>query len=301
MTIAEIESTLRTLCIRHQNLDDELLTTLLTAGGWEDKIIKDALSLYRSSPDKYKPSQEALALFTKQQGVVVNKIEAVPPVVAVPSESLHVAQTSDQVVSQITAQVPTSSDMVYYTGTGEEEKEIPIVIESVEIKKDAEEPLVKMVTESHIQDTETGQLSAVLQDNLAASLSKQVIVNNDPQSLITPPLEQRAYVQSEPPANLPLKPFESAPHVWPFSKYKEVFHGEVMTPLPADERALVNEIKTSTQEVPAQTPAVPLLAKKVKIKRTGFDGEDEGLIFLTATTLLIILLLLAYMYSNGRI
>jgi hypothetical protein len=40
---------------------------------------------------------------------------------------------------------------------------------------------------------------------------------------------------------------------------------------------------------------------RIKLKRTGFDGEDEGLIFLTGIALLIVLLLLAYMYSNGRI
>jgi hypothetical protein len=104
-----------------------------------------------------------------------------------------------------------------------------------------------------------------------------------------------------------------------------------MPPLPNDERVIVEEQKKSQVVAPvtvtrvvesnqnnqatvntiitttttATVPTIPNaeghIIKKIKIKRTGFDGEDEGLIFLTGTTLLIILLLLAYMYSNGRL
>jgi hypothetical protein len=93
------------------------------------------------------------------------------------------------------------------------------------------------------------------------------------------------------PDDLPMRPFESAPHIWPFSKYKQVFHGDVMPPLSEEERILANK----------NMPPKKVLTKKVVVKRAGFDGEDEGLILMTGFSLLVIILLLAYMYSNGRI
>ncbi len=108
----------------------------------------------------------------------------------------------------------------------------------------------------------------------------------EPESLITPPEVPFVSKQISPPDNLPLKPFETTSKVIPLAEYKEVFHNEkeeVATPAPLP---VTKEEKDTV---------------KVTVKRSGFDGEDEGLIVLTGFMLLIILLLLTYMYTNGRL
>lgn len=323
MTIAEIESILRSLCIRHPNLDDQLLVTLLTAGGWEDKVIRDALSLFRSSPQKYKPSIATVELTsshkTVEQKGITTQTEVSESGIAVPQTLSSTPRTVSETGRDQNVPVKDSADMVYYDSAGQEEKEIEILPEVQVVRQKPDTDLLPVAVlkefvdihsekKSELQETQivdetvkpqvlSNNVNAVDQDHVSVH---SVTSNTDPVSLIVPVQEQRSVTQVEPPENLPLKPFESTPHIWPFSKYKEVFHGEVMTPLPPDERTLVNEVNQITKPVATKTEEIHP-QKKIKIKRTGFDGEDEGLIFLTATTLLIILLLLAYMYGNGRI
>jgi hypothetical protein len=47
MTIREIEAILEDLEQRHENLSEATLLVLLKAAGWEDKVITDAIALYR--------------------------------------------------------------------------------------------------------------------------------------------------------------------------------------------------------------------------------------------------------------
>jgi hypothetical protein len=313
MTIAEIESTLRTLAIRHPNLDDELLVTLLTAGGWESKVIKDALSLFKSNPNKYKQNiVQTQSPAQSEQGVVLNAVTINAQPVVPENVPIVPALSVVQVVQ------PISSDIVYYKSGGEEEAELPVVVD-VDTPVERKEKVILQEEVRNVAPPNTQSeiipeidltapveipkdvpVTPVIAEVKHVAVPENVLVVNsptavssEPQSLIVPlPLATPQHI--DPPENLPLKPFESTPHVWPFSKYKEVFHGETMPVLQTEERALVNAL------TPTQAPEIKA-PKKVKIKRTGFDGEDEGLIFLTATTLLIILLLLAYMYSNGRI
>src|SRR4051812_9681813 len=51
MTLHEIEETVRTLASRHEKLDEATLVTLLRAGGWEDKEIADAKTIFASGID----------------------------------------------------------------------------------------------------------------------------------------------------------------------------------------------------------------------------------------------------------
>lgn len=309
MTIAEIESTLRTLYIRHPNLNVELLITLLTSGGWEDKVIKEAVSLFTSDTKKYQPLIQA----NKE---IVNQLAPSPaPKVVSPSSDSTVAKA-------VPLTPPVASEIVYYKDGEEEEKIVPILPQNdgtVERKvvmplHQKESIVVPQVIKKEVpQDITLDQKVEVLKqenhpiERVVIPVQPKVFIpaekeayiekkekKEEPQSLIVPKKQEESSIKKvDPPENLPLKPFESAPHVWPFSKYKEVFHGDVMPVLAPEERILVKE-NTKKEEV---SPVV----KKIKIKRTGFDGEDEGLIFLTGTTLLIILLLLAYMYSNGRL
>lgn len=321
MTIAEIEHTLRTLCLRHQKLDTELLVTLLTAGGWEDKIIKDAVTLYSSSPEKYKSISATAPLVKESHVAKVEAKEVISPVYAgdivtpVP-DSISLPDVAPPLTKQ-DGEVP--SDIVYFDSGGQEERELPnfdnigsdalprinksdLLPPSSAVSPDVQNPvpnIQKNDSSDLLKNNSSGvenNTSGIIPVTPSVLIQQEIAqLSAEPQSLIVPEVVQRVVSEhAAPPENLPLKPFESTPHVWPFSKYKEVFHGEVMTPLSEGERILVTQI---TKEG-AEAAVAP---KKITVKRTGFDGEDEGLIFLTAITLLIILLLLAYMYSNGRI
>lgn len=107
----------------------------------------------------------------------------------------------------------------------------------------------------------------------------------EPQSLIFPELEQVSKTESSLPDNLPLRPFETTPHVWPFSRYKDVFYGEVMPTLSSEEK------KEAEKQV----------IKQIHVEQVPLTKKDEGLIVLASTMLLVILILLGYMYSNGRL
>lgn len=322
MTIAEIESILRSLCIRHPNLDDQLLVTLLTAGGWEDKVIRDAISLFRSSPQKYRSSVTIAPQVPNYQVVeqksITTQTEASESGIAVSQTLSDTPLTVSETVRDQSVPVKDSVDMVYYDSAGQEEKEIEILPEAQVVRQKPATDIVPNTVHTELVEgysemkSETQETQVIAETTIHQDFSSNThttdqnhvlvegVTNNGPVSLVVPVQEQRSVTHVEPPENLPLKPFESTPHIWPFSKYKEVFHGEVMTPLPPDERTLVNEVNQITKPVAIKTEEIHP-QKKIKIKRTGFDGEDEGLIFLTATTLLIILLLLAYMYGNGRI
>lgn len=321
MTIAEIESTLNALRTRHPNLDEEMLITLLTAGGWEDKFIKETLVLFRSSKQSNPvvASAPTVLVVPKTETAVTSPINTISTTTEV-SKTTHTSM-SERLETLVVAEGVTKSEashvvsennthennsiqtagITYYNGTGEEEGELKAFSEQGEVSK-VEMP---KKAETHVSSEQKIEQQVAYQEikiaeDLPFSREKEIEKTVEPQSLIMPKTEtgvpgylQPGHVSAgseiEPPENLPLKPFESAPHVWPFSKYKDVFHGETMPVLPPDEQVLV------------AGPSQEHHLKKIKIKRTGFDGEDEGLIFLTGTTLLIILLLLAYMYSNGRL
>ena len=52
MTINDIENILYTLKTNHPDLNDDLLVTILKAGGWEEKNIRDAVTIFHSSVGK---------------------------------------------------------------------------------------------------------------------------------------------------------------------------------------------------------------------------------------------------------
>lgn len=111
------------------------------------------------------------------------------------------------------------------------------------------------------------------------------------------------------PNNLPLKPFESSPHVWQFSKYKDVFYGNdhieekniEASMFDADKKneehstkkgiTLQEEIKT--EEIPGDIPNISLT--KVPLTK-----KDEGIVVVGGMLVLVVILLILYMYSQGR-
>jgi hypothetical protein len=127
------------------------------------------------------------------------------------------------------------------------------------------------------------------------------------------------------PHNLPLRPFETSEHIWPFSRYRDVFYGDVLDSGPPPEKIVkvhVEEppipqptpevIKVSAPE-PIQVAPAPVEPEKIqpisfrpdsipKKSQTVSSSKGEDKLVMTATIMLFaILLLLGYMYSNGRL
>lgn len=321
MTIAEIESTLYTLFARHNDLNEETLKTLLLAGGWENVHIQEALSIFKTIKPKLlqtlqvKENQvvapvENISKNTINPAVdessnfVVHEKESVKVVAdttqSIPEkEKIEEKGISENVQVSTTKEYTQTENIVYFDSSGEEERDVsgvpnidsnPVFIkEDLEIKKDTENVPYQEIVQ---QETPVIVVTDKNDDNKTSvnNLNEEKQKNTEPQSLIEHKEDTRVISKEvEPPMNLPLKPFESSPHVWPFSKYKDVFHGETMPEIKEQEKKITGN--TSSESV----------QEKNTIRISGFDREDESLIVLTGVALLVIILLLVYMYSNGRL
>ena len=292
MTINEIENTLQTLEARHPNLTEEMLVTLLTSSGWEEMTIKEAIVLLKGHQNrKNKPPVTSVPVQEKPEELIEGSAKWID------REQAKIKQSTPFPDEKIVFIDSTGAEERELSAFTEDYKKIPVVKGGVVIPKE-----VKEVT----KDTP-------LQAGLPQFSTEEKKIR-EPQSLIEPSIQTpiRQTPQVVPPDNLPLRPFESTDHTWPLSKYKDIFHKETSK----EPKVVVTpQIRSSPQVMtpPRQNtpPSAPIISeeehkeehhhKKIEFKRTGFDGEDEGLIFLTGTSLIIIILLLVYMYSNGRI
>jgi hypothetical protein len=127
---------------------------------------------------------------------------------------------------------------------------------------------------------------------------------------VVQPAQQQPHVEEAQhlPEGLPLKAFDSSEHVWTFSEYKEKFHGGVPTPLVKKEekpkpapQILVEVPKPSPVPVQTLTPqGIPAKKKSIELDEP-LTGSDLSLIVVVSFLFLVIILLVGYMYSNGRL
>ncbi len=144
----------------------------------------------------------------------------------------------------------------------------------------------------------------------------------EPQSLVTSAEVRLVDKKEELPHNLPLRPFETSEHIWPFSRYRDVFYGDIFdetisqtareaVPLPPVEKAVETPIsipepalvvqEKSIEQVIEKRVEVPVAVPEVYTQQVKLSGGDEKLVMMAGAMLLVILLLLGYMYSNGRL
>lgn len=260
MTLHEIEETLRTLQSRHNGLKEAELVTLLRAGGWEEKNIREAVLLFRSLP----PSGNAAAPAKPQE------------------------------VTTLQSALPTTETEAVFTP-----------------QADA----------NHLLSEHAVIVQPSTDESRGESSSNQVPFMEQ-ESLVRPAPAVSSSKNDELPHNLPLRPFETSDHVWPFSRYRDVFFGEEKTAsLPAEPKTTqpkpepVIEIVQAAplsveQKIESAPPAAPVMfarpavappiPEKIKTEETLPKG-DEKLIILAFVMLVLILILLGYMYSNGRL
>ena len=148
-----------------------------------------------------------------------------------------------------------------------------------------------------------------LADHVASSQAVERPSPQEPQSLIE--REETKSIREELPHNLPLRPFETSEHIWPFSRYRDVFYGDAeppqvpvshtVEPTPAAEIRPVHtepvKVEPPKKLEPVQVPPIVAFPSETPSVSSG----DDKLVVLASVMLLAVLLLLGYMYSNGRL
>lgn len=210
MTINEIQSTLDQLKERHPKLDEGLITTMLSAGGWDEVSIKEAIVLFREGKkDLNLPHQDNVSF-----------------------------------------------------------PELPKLLLTEQINEEKEQPKESLVVS--------------LQDNLVPNKSKSTI-----------------------PEDLPLKPFESSPNVWTFSRYRDIFHGNEKEEIePEKKEVVVDKIITEKpkEEVIKNIETEKILKpKELVLNKVPLTKKDEEIIASIGMFLLIVILMVIYMYLNNRL
>ncbi len=331
MTLSEIETTLEELAIRHPNLDTALLSTLLYSSGWDEKTIKEALLLFAQK----KPNNTSVTVPTEAVGA---------PVVSGVVQNQSIQPTST--VTDVPMVLP-KEGITFYQPDGSEEGELHAFADGVIAKKEEkittpdviqkkevapaevkEEKQPEKLPEQKIDTTpvpgelEKNVIVATPLENVAspviipapfvAPIAKRVesLSAKDPESLIlrndVPEKKPRDAVV-EIPGNLPLLPFESSPHIWSFSHYKDIFHGGA----PLKEEIKVISVMPEEQKQPEVVFQKPIQEKlkiqkvtpdvEVSIDKIPYNREDGSLVFLAGVMLFVIIMILGYMYSNGRL
>lgn len=315
MTLSEIETILEQLAARHQNLDTVLLTTLLSSAGWEEKTIK-----------------EAIVLFTQRKPVTLSTRENAKTLVSVPVAPVQTPVTvfeSVKIEEPLTFLKPDGSDEgvlpVFSNETVKRSESPKIEQKKVETevhiipKKSALKEHVKAVPEDiqqikvpleKVQSVSTSPQPEVVKMVPVALPVKVEVQLKEPESLIVHediPVRRVEQKNVEIPGNLPLLPFESSPHIWSFSKYKDMFHKEsphkeevqLITVMPKEEKSSVTAPIKVLQEVAVSAPRVK--DEEVTLEKAPMTKGDESLVFLAGMMLFAIILILGYMYSNGRL
>lgn len=317
MTLSEIETILLELTARHKNLTEELLTTLLNAAGWEEKTIKEVLVLFRQNVKSVVvPAPEAKVPQSKNE-ISLNEPTTVNSSVPSSPEIITFYQpdgTEEGPLNSFTDPTITQKQIQQREQSIEPEKPL---FEKKEVITHEPLPLLEgKVEDVSLQPEEVKvDASEIQSEKQVVEVSPHVIPTVEPQSLIIHD-EKKKEKEDEKnvplPENLPLLPFESSPHVWSFNKYKDVFHKDAQV----KEEIKVITVMPEKSVTTASSPLAPKVVitpesqgeiiqkindTEVVIKSVPFKKEDKPLVFLAVIMLFAIILILGYMYSNGRL
>ena len=376
MTLSEIETTVQELATRHGNLTEEMLTTLLLSAGWEDKNIKDAVMLFkhnnpsiavvdRNSKDIPEPSQIKSQSLTEGKQSADKQAQLVTHSLAQDTSLLDKKESKEKEIDtllspdgDIVAPVHNENNEVspQAQSQAKEVVESPVVLVESQLLHASNEVTAKDVSFASV---DVSIPSSTIAHEVSETHNEDVVR----ESLVvhTEPLRARtSTAQAKLPDNLPLLPFESSPHVWSFSKYKDVFHPDETHPLPfeiaghslpemhrsselfngekatsvvaeklpvevisqhsfessapsdvlplpesvtgeslPEEVVLPQEFSLPVDETPPALP--PIADDEVTFEKIPLTKGDESLVFLAGVMLLVIILILGYMYSNGRL
>lgn len=290
MNLTDVEKAVVELSSRHSGLTKEFLRTLLEASGWEEKNIKEAEVIL-----------SARLAIPAQDGMKVNS---------------RVPHTP----SDITAK----ADITFFHSDGTEEGEL-VIPEAMEVPKRetaSKKDVVHLPTDTPSEKTDVSQIVVVEKEDVPMFPEDRFLKDEMPhieeESLITANDKPKLTIKSlEIPDNLPLVPFESSPHIWSFGRYKDTFHPDQMNTSVVYQgtEPRVEEKKIEEKHLESHYVAVPVITKEqeaprsephtheaeIDFEKTPITKGDESLVVLAAVMLLAIMLILGYMYSNGRL
>lgn len=295
MNLTDVEKAVVELSSRHPDLNKEFLRTLLEASGWDGKNIKEAeviLSARLAIPTQGKsglgfPASRILTNQTAKTDITFFHPDGT-------EEGDLAIQESDEV--------------------GIKEKNLETKLIEVDPKVDLSEKEKELSAEMTV---ENGGLGPHVQN---ASSEKVVTFAKEESLIVSADRPRPSLRTADIPENLPLVPFESSPHVWSFGRYKDTFHPDqdvapevriepVIQAKQQEEKQIESHLETLTvpvvnlevkpeiSHVAQQVPHEP----EIDFEKTPITKGDESLVVLAGVMLLAIMLILGYMYSNGRL
>ncbi len=292
MNLTDIEKAVAELSFRHPGLTKEFLRTLLEASGWEEKNIKEAQIIYAAH------MATAFTRISKEQGISQAEFS---DAVVFPSKTERAEEDLSVDVSLKTK----------YSDLGEG----VVISDTGDAVKENENPLVPNLSKPKEKDIEVLAQKKGSGHHLISSTEEQSLIKEDYSNR-----EQKSKAWSELPENLPLVPFESSPHVWSFGRYKDTFYQEPKAEEKENKTTITamsyelekkQELVSSLNIEPtvihqAPTDPQPVLQKngtdiEADFEKTPISKGEESLVVLASIMLLAIMLLLGYMYGNGRL
>lgn len=335
MNLTDIEKAVAQLSLSHQDLTKEFLRTLLEASGWEEKHIKEALIIF-SARQAMKTSMSSV-VSSGNGGKVTKEVNAGVNV----STTIETTETKQEVAPV------KASDITFLRADGSEEGQLHV--EEVAEKRVKEEgtvfvppvtaPSYEMIKTETTLDKESDEVSETVLVSEEDNKILEPITKDEPESLIV----QKENIEQnnswkEIPDNLPLIPFESAPHVWSFGRYKNTFYGKqtedtaekvpkvvVFAPqsvadvvkvaaiIPQEQNVNTKQVETivadvhtvaenqKTKDIESPLPVPHTDNEAIDFEKTPITKGDESLVVLASVMLLAIMLLLGYMYGKGRL
>lgn len=310
MNLTDIEKAVVELSLRHPSLTKEFLRTLLEASGWEEKHIKEAQIIYAAHLSAASP-RAAVATTSVLPSVSETDTRLPETVVSVNKES-------------------NSGDITFLRSDGTEEGELHVEeSDNLEKRGNKQEKVAHFVSEDVAEEkalTKVEQITPMEkteeredESSKVVPLEEELPKRVEEESLIKESesvRQEKPNAWSELPDNLPLVPFESAPHVWSLGRYKDTFYSESKV----EEKKIETLTTTTTyteekKEVPVpvatERPASAVVSQPIPPKKepeveidyekTPISTGEESLVVLAGIMLLAIMLILGYMYGNGRL
>lgn len=283
MNLHEIEKVLRTLSSQHSNLTEETLLVLLRAGGWEEKTIREALVLFRTL-DVKAPTGIPTIFPQVDKGMILPHTEESVVLPSLVQEDRRIEEKSilpipHSVNSNTTIETVHKVSQV----TFETKRDTP----EVEIPQDKQPEKVFSLVERE----EPVPIHPENKNAVVAVVEKISIANSGKPVVQAAPLPTSVSKKNEFPENLPLKLYEHSPHTVPFSQYRDTVYGTI-------EEEQEREVHEEKGSYATTVPEVEIDITSTKV--SAFQAETK-LVILASIMLLTIMLLLGYMYTNGRL
>lgn len=331
MYITEIEKAVKELSSRHEDLDEALLVRILEASGWEERHIQDAKVIFASYVHQPIATQEVKETGDQKVVLAMEQKEDTPDPVTASYDVTQIQtnatpqknETLDLMIEnkEETHREENPSQMTYVRSDGIEEGDLTYAAEQQqkEVEKAAQDENLKqkinqeegVTTPSNLDDFSLINNQSQVDVPLSSRLSVQE--KTEPTSLIEEKRVTFKKRKEEIPEDLPLVPFESAPHVWSFRRYRDTFfphdHQEEETKELFEKEDVQPVVYQQSPTVPHTLPPSPQknsnpeneVEVEIDFEKTPISKGDESLVALAGVMLVAILLILGYMYSKGRL